>query len=105
MEDVIGALAQLGPVGLVLIVLIVFGFLIRQANKSYKDRLVEITNWYKGELDRIDQDRDDGFASLRVEIAGLKDEIRLLRIDLDVERAARRVAEEEAHRLRTRDTA
>lgn len=104
--DLIGALQQLGPVGIVIIVLIVVGFQWRSSIKAYSKRLVEVTDWYKEELKRIDSDRDDGFASLKVEIAGLKDEIRLLRIDLDVERAARRVAEEEAHRLRTtKDTA
>jgi hypothetical protein len=100
MEDVIGALAQLGPVGIVLIILIVVGYQWRQSSKGYSTELARITAWYKGELERIDKDRDEGFASLREEIVGLKAEIRALRVDLDIERTARRVAEEEAHRLR-----
>jgi hypothetical protein len=102
MTDVIGALAQLGPVGIVLIILIVVGYQWRQSSKGYSTELARITAWYKGELDRLDDDRDSGFASLKEEIAGLKLEIRALRQDLDIERAARRVAEEEAHQLRTR---
>jgi signal transduction histidine kinase len=104
MEDVIGALAQLGPVGIVLIILIVVGYQWRQSSKGYSTELARITSWYKGELERIDQDRDDGFKSLKEEIAGLKAEIRILRQDLEAERAARRIAEETAHELRTKVT-
>lgn len=103
METTIGALAQLGPVGIVLIILIVVGYQWRQSSKGYSTELERITLWYKGELERIDKDRDDGFKSLRDEIASLKTEIRVLRQDLEAERTARRLAEEAAHALRTRN--
>jgi|SRR5882757_7415281 len=104
MESTIGALAQLGPVGIVLIILIVVGYQWRQSSKGYSTELARVTEWYKGELDRIDKDRDDGFKSLRDEISALKVEVKILRQELEAERVARRAAEEREHELRTRNT-
>jgi len=76
MESTIGALAQLGQL-IVLIILIVVGYQWRQSSKGYSTELARVTEWYKGELDRIDKDREDGFKSLRDEISALKVEVKI----------------------------
>lgn len=100
MEDVIGALAQLGPVGIVLIILIVVGYQWRQSSKGYSHELARVTEWYRVELDRQDADRDAAIASLTRQVSELKDEVRMLTEQIRTEIRLRMTAEEEAHRLR-----
>jgi hypothetical protein len=52
------------------------------------------------ELERNNKAHDEEIAELRNDILGLRGDIRELRAEMEIERVARRVAEEEAHRLR-----
>lgn len=96
MEGLIGALGQLGPIGLALIILVIMWALNRQSSKTYREQL----DAYKTEITRLNEDHDEELAELKNEIRSLRDEIRGLRSEMEVERQARRAAEELAHRLK-----
>lgn len=99
MEGLIGALGNLGPIGLALIILIVMWFLNRQTTRGYRDEITRINKDHDVELEELRVNRAREFKELREQIAELKEEIRNLRIEMETERAARRQAEERAHRL------
>ena len=103
MESAIGALGQLGPIGIALVVLIVMWVLNRQTSTRYKElisaydeRLKSLTS----ELDRQDVIHAKELIELNTEIKGLREDIRVMRAEMEVERSARRRAEEEAHMLK-----
>jgi TolA-binding protein len=52
------------------------------------------------ELERVNKAHDEELGELRKDISDLRSDIRELRAEMERERVARRVAEEEAHRLR-----
>lgn len=103
MGDLLSALGQIGPIGIALIVLIVMWVLNRQTSarykeliKAYDERLKSLTQ----ELDRQDLVHAKETIELNTEIKGLREDIRVMRAEMEVERAARRLAEEKAHELR-----
>lgn len=96
MEGLIGALGQLGPIGLALIILVIMWALNRQSSKTYREQL----DAYKAEITRLNEDHDEELAELKTEIRSLREEIKGLRGEMEVERNARRAAEELAHNLR-----
>lgn len=96
MENLIGALGQLGPIGIALIVLVVMWFLNRQTAAQYKDRLQS----YADEINRLNAAHDEELGELKTEIKALREDIRIVRSEMETERTARRDAEEEAHRLK-----
>lgn len=96
MESTIGALAQLGPIGIALIILVVMWFLNRQTRASHEQQI----SYYRTEITRLNNDHDEELSELRTEIKGLRDEIRELRAEMESERQARRVAEERLHRFK-----
>jgi hypothetical protein len=99
MEGLIGALGQMGPIGLALIILIVMWGLSRQTTRGYREEIARINKDHDAELEELRVNRARELTELREEIAGLKEEIRSLRSEMDAERTARRTAEETAHRL------
>lgn len=96
MEGLIGALGQLGPIGLALIILVIMWALNRQSSKTYREQL----DAYKLEIKRLNDAHDEELAELRTEMRSLRDDIKVLRAELEAERLARRAAEELAHALR-----
>lgn len=99
MEGLIGALGNLGPIGLALIILIVMWFLNRQTTRGYRDEIFRINKDHDAELEELRGNRVRELKELREQISELKEEIRSLRIEMEAERTARRRAEERAHRL------
>jgi hypothetical protein len=95
-EGLIGALGQLGPIGLALIILVIMWALNRQSSKTYREQL----DAYKLEIARLNAAHDEELAELRTEMRSLRDDIKVLRAELEAERFARRAAEELAHTLR-----
>lgn len=109
MESIIGALGQLGPIGLALIILVVMWFLNRQTASQYRAQIIA----YREEITRLNRDHDEeiadlrrrqaeDLADLREQIAQLKDEVRGLRADMQTETKLRREAEEKAHQAMIR---
>lgn len=96
MEGLIGALGQLGPIGLALIILVIMWFLNRQSTATYKEQLEA----YKAEIARLNAAHDEELMELRTEIGKLRTELKEHREEMEMERLARREAEEAAHRLR-----
>ena len=96
MENLIGALGQLGPIGIALIVLVVMWFLNRQTSTLYKKQLKS----YADEIDRLNASHDEELTELKTEIKALREDIRAVRAEMEIERTARRRAEEEAHQLK-----
>jgi len=106
-DNLIGALGQLGPIGIALVVLVVMWFLNRQTAAQYKALLSTQAEAYNAritaltdELDRKDTVHDEELGDLKTEIKALREDIRVMRAEMETERTARRVAEEEAHRLK-----
>lgn len=99
MPEWISALGQLGPIGIALIILLIMWVLNRQTTRGYREEIARINRDHDAELDELRVNRARELKDLRDEIAGLKDEIRNLRVEMDAERLARRTAEETAHRL------
>jgi flagellar biosynthesis/type III secretory pathway M-ring protein FliF/YscJ len=99
MPDWIGALGQLGPIGIALIILLIMWVLNRQTTRGYREEIARINKDHDAELEELRVNRAREIKELREEIAGLKEEIRSLREETTAERNARRVAEEQAHRL------
>lgn len=99
MPDWIGALGQLGPIGIALIILIIIWWLNRQTTRGYREEIARINKDHDAELEELRVNRARELKELREEISGLKEEIRNLRDEMDAERRARRTAEETAHRL------
>lgn len=104
MESIIGALGQLGPIGLALIILVVMWFLNRQTTAQFRAQV----KYYQDEITRLNEDHDEEIAELRKrraedidelrhKIEDLTIEIKSLRAEMEVERRLRREAEERAH--------
>lgn len=100
MEGLIGALGQMGPIGLALIILIVMWGLNRQTTRGYRDEIARINKDHDAELEELRVNRAREMKDLREEIAGLRAEVKSLREDVAMESQARRQAEELAHQLR-----
>lgn len=100
MKETIGALAQLGPVGIVLIILIVVGWQWRQSAGQARIETDRLKTWYTEELDRQESDHERDIRGLQESIEGLKKEVADLRTAWETERKARMAAEERAHQLR-----
>lgn len=99
MPEWISALGQLGPIGIALIILLIMWVLNRQTTRGYREEIARINKDHDAELEELRVNRARELKELREEIAGLKEEIRNLRVEMDAERTARRQAEERAHRL------
>lgn len=104
MDTIIGALSQLGPVGLALIILVVMWFLNRQTVAQFRAQVL----YYQGEIKRLNDDHDEEMSDLRKrraedidelrrKVEELTAEIRNLRAEMETERRLRREAEERAH--------
>lgn len=98
--ELIGALREIGPIGIALIILLIMWILNRQTTKGYRDEIARINADHDAELEELRKTRGEDIQKLREEITGLKEEIRSLRLEMEQERQARRQAEELAHRLR-----
>lgn len=99
MPEWINALGQLGPIGIALIILLIMWVLNRQTTRGYREEIARINKDHDAELEELRVNRARELKELREEIAGLKEEIRNLRVEMEAERTARRLAEERAHRL------
>lgn len=104
MESTIGALLQAGPVGIVLVVLIVVGFQWRTSVKEARIEIDRLKNWYTTELDRQESDHERDIRGLQESIEKLRQEVVDLRTSWEVERRARMAAEEREHQLRLGNT-
>lgn len=100
MEGTIESLAQLGPVGIVLIILIVVGYQWRQSVRQANTEIRRLQDWYTTELDRQETDHDRDIRGLQESIEQLKREVANLRESWETERRARMAAEEREHQLR-----
>lgn len=100
MENVIGALGQLGPIGIALVILLIMWVLNRQTTRGYREEIARINKDHDAELEELRINRARELKELRDEIAGLRQEVKDLREDVARESAARRQAEEVAHQLR-----
>lgn len=100
MENVIGALGQLGPIGIALVILLIMWVLNRQTTRGYREEIARINKDHDAELEELRVNRAREMKALRDEIAGLRQEVKDLREDYARESAARRQAEELAHQLR-----
>lgn len=100
MENVIGALGQLGPIGIALVILLIMWVLNRQTTRGYREEIARINKDHDAELEELRINRARELKELRNEIAGLRQEVKDLREDVARESAARRQAEEVAHQLR-----
>lgn len=98
MEAIIGALGQLGPIGIALVVLLIMWALNRQTASRY----VEIIAEQRARIEHLNADHDAELAELQKNIVGLRKEISDLRNEIQVERTARMKAEEREHRLSLR---
>lgn len=98
MEGLIGALGQLGPIGIALVILLVMWLLNRQTTARY----VEIIERQRKYIEELDSDHDKDLAELQKSILDLKTEIVELKTEMQKEREARRHAEERAHELSLR---
>lgn len=97
---ILGALPTLGPIGLVLLILGYVGKQWISSDARYKAEIDRLTLAHDAELKRINQNHDDEIKELRDDIKDLRREMDELRRQLSEERAARMVAQEEAHRIR-----
>lgn len=104
MESTIGALAQLGPVGIVLIILIVVGVQWRTSVKEARIEINRLKSWYTEELERQETDHERDIGGLRRDLQELKAQVIELRAAWEDERHARMAAEETAHQLRLGNT-
>jgi uncharacterized membrane protein YgaE (UPF0421/DUF939 family) len=109
MDQLIGALSEIGPIGIALIVLLIMWLLNRQTTTRYENEITRINEDRDEELKRRDQEiellktnRRLEIENLKSELAALKEEIKGLRVEMELERQARRQAEETAHRLSLR---
>lgn len=100
MENVIGALGQLGPIGIALVILLVMWVLNRQTTRGYREEIARINKDHDAELEELRVNRAREMKDLREEIAGLRAEVKSLREDVAMESLARRKAEELAHQLK-----
>lgn len=104
MESTIAALAQLGPVGIVLIILVVVGYQWRQSVRQANTEIKRLEAWYTGELERQEHDHERDIGGLRRDLQELKTQVTELRAAWEDERHARMAAEETAHQLRLGNT-
>lgn len=100
MEATITALGSLGPIGIALIVLLVMSVIMGRERKAHLEQMTQLRTSRDAELERVNKAHDEELGELRKDISGLRNDIRELRAEMESERVARRVAEEEAHRLR-----
>ena len=107
MEATITALGSLGPIGIALIVLLVMSVIMGRERKAHQEQIAKIRADRDAdiaaknlEIERSNTAHDEEIGELKKDIVGLRNDIRELRAEMATERAARMVAEEEAHRLR-----
>lgn len=100
MESLIGALGQLGPVGIALVILLIMWILNRQTTKAYREEIARINRDHDQELEEVRAQRSKDMQELRDRVAELTVEVQGLRKEIAEERLARMRAEETAHRLR-----
>ena len=98
--ELVTALYQLGPVGIVLIVLGAVTWQWRNSLKQGRTENDRLKTWYVGELERQEKDHDSDISRLQSELRSLKEEVAALRASWESERSARMAAEETAHQLR-----
>lgn len=89
MEGFITTLPTIGPYAIFVLIL---GYLAKLLLSSEKR--------HDTELRRVNAAHDDELGELRADIASLRKDIADLRKELGIERDLRRIAEEEAHRLK-----
>lgn len=100
LTTILAALPTVGPIGVLLIILTYVGRQWLTSDTRYKLEIEGLTERHKAELERINAARDEEMKDLREDMLALKTEIAELRKELAVERQARMVAEENAHRYR-----
>jgi TolA-binding protein len=99
-EATINSLKDLGPIGIALIVLLIMSALMGRERKASQAQMTVMTTRHDAELKRINDAHDEELGELKTDIIALRNDIRELRAEMEQERAARRTAEEESHRLR-----
>lgn len=97
---VLGVIPELGPIGLVLLILVYVGKQWLSSDSRYKAEIDRLIDAHNTELTRINGSHDEEIAELRQDIIALRREISELRQELSTERAARMEAQEETHRIR-----
>lgn len=100
MDGFLTALPSLGPYGIFVAILVYMGRQLFQADQRHASELARVNSAHRDELARINASHDEELAELRRDIKGCREDIALLRAALDAESAARRAAEEAAHKLR-----
>ncbi len=104
MPDLIGALGQIGPIGIALIILLIMWILNRQTTKLYREEIARINKDHDQELEEVRATRSKDMQELRDRVLELTSEVQNLRKEIAEERLARMRAEETAHRLRMGET-
>lgn len=109
MEGLIGALKEIGPIGIALVILLIMWVLNRQTFARHEAFVKELRAGHAqdierrdNEIERLNKNHDAELAELKVDLAALRVEIRDLRAEMETERQARRTAEETAHQLTMR---
>lgn len=100
LTTILAALPTVGPIGVLLIILTYVGRQWLTSDTRYKLEIEGLTTRHEAELERLNKARDEDMKDLRNDINALRAEVIELRKELAVERTARMVAEEQAHRYR-----
>jgi uncharacterized membrane protein len=98
--EILGALPTLGPIGLVLLILAYVGRQWLSSDSRYKAELERLDAAHQAELGRINTSREEEIKGLHFDISELRREIGELRSELNAERQARMLAQEEAHQIK-----
>lgn len=104
MPDLIGALGQLGPIGIALVILLIMWILNRQTTKAYREEISRLNKDHDDEIADMRAQRIQELGELRDRITALTEEVKTLRVEVGEERLARMRAEETAHRVRMGET-
>lgn len=99
-EQILGVLPTLGPVGIVLLLLAYVTAQWLKSDARYRKEIERLNAAHIAELDRIHTNHDNEITGLRDDITQLRNDIRDLRDELETERRLRFEAQEEAHRIR-----
>ncbi|MFI5561498.1 hypothetical protein ACIA2T_19645 [Amycolatopsis japonica] len=97
---ILAALPEVGVTGVLLMLLVYGAKVFFTQDKHHDDRTDQVYDKTVTEMKAL---YEHSITELRTEIATLRTEIAALRTELEIERAARRKAEEEAHQLRTQN--